>query len=420
MRTSRLLAVGLAGLLVLTFSARPTFASSVRSDVTFTPSAATAAYDIEAYNYYCTGGGSSCLNDSDGFTPAVSSCLYLGNACPGLSYGDAEAYGLPNGSSTGTPAAMYLECQQFTATGYRQAIVSVYSVSGAATYGGIESDQGVIGGKATLLDWTQQNPDFNSNLDADASTAQGSSINASSFDPYGGWNGQGTRGSVTGIQNTDNTTDTLNSGTFTITISGEIDTFDDFGEYLSSTTGTISCQAGGPHAYDLADAGPDLVTRTTDLAYNEGELAWDYAQAPDMALTISCTANGATHSADCAFAIKNVGTVTATSPFSVAGDLEISGSNPAVSANASAGPASCAATSTLTKSSSSSGVAAAFAFVGCTPPVTLAPNASTTVVNVEVSGSATSSVTFAIVGTVGRVPGEINLTNNTYYEEGAA
>jgi len=279
MRPFRIFAtVVLAGMLAFVVAARPGPASAAGLRVStvhpfITETASNAAYDIEAYDFYCTGGGVQCVAPLNG-GPAFF-CEGFGTACPGLNYGDAEAFGLPNGSPSGTPAALFLECENFNATGYQRAEVAVYSAAGESTYqykfeGG---DLGVIGGNAALLDWFQQNPNFPSD-EGEGNTAQVSSINASGYDPYGGYEGNGDRGSVTGVQNTNNADhDTYNSGSFRITITGEIDTYDTYGDFQGYHFGTLSCMAGGPHANDLLNAGQDETTF-------EGELEWDYPTAP--------------------------------------------------------------------------------------------------------------------------------------------
>jgi len=73
---------------------------------------------------------------------------------------------------------------------------------------------------------------------------------------------------VSGVQNTDNDADSLNSGGFTVTLAGTLHRVTTTGMTPTTSTyqGTISCQVGGSHALDLANAGKD----TTALA--EGEL----------------------------------------------------------------------------------------------------------------------------------------------------
>jgi len=220
----------------------------------FSLSASTQAYDIEGYNYYCTNGGTACAANANG---SVRNCLSSGISCSGLNYADAEAYGPPDGSAAGTPDAMVIECTHFTATGYEDAAVSVYSPTGQSTYQGIEKDLGTISGKGTLV----------GGGGAEDNLSQVSSINASALDPHSGVNGGGDTATVSGTQNTDNSTDSLNSGSFSITIKGEIDTYNTNGVFQSSSTGTISCTAGGTHANDLYDAG-------LDTPYFEGELEW--------------------------------------------------------------------------------------------------------------------------------------------------
>src|SRR5579884_2782959 len=241
--------VALAGTLALVVGVRTGPAAAAGLQGSFVhPSQVTAtddAYDIEGFNFYCNGGGSQCAAGNGNY---VYNCT---TACPGMNYGDAEAYGLPNGSPSGTPAALYLECDHYTSAGDQQAVVSVYSAAGQSDYQNLYSkiDLGTIAGNATLLSWFQENPNFPYD-DGEGNPAQTSSINASAIDPNGGYFGYGTHGTVTGIQNTNNTDeagDTLNSGSFRITITGEIDIFTD-SPYVPTSyyMGTISCMAGGP------------------------------------------------------------------------------------------------------------------------------------------------------------------------------
>lgn len=273
MRSCRIVVtIALAGALALVVGVRPgSVAAAGLHGTTVHPfipqTASNAAYEIQAENNYCTGGGIQCLAPLNGAPAFV--CEFGGTACPGLNYADADAYGPPNGSASATPAAIFLECENFTATGYQRAELSVYSAAYESTYQYLEDDLGVIGGTGVLLDWFQQNPDFPYDY-GEGNLAQVSSINATAFDPYSGYEGYGDRGTVTGTQNTNNTDgDTYNGGSVRITISGEIDTYDTSGDFQNYHFGTISCMAGGPHANDLANAGLDYPSF-------EGELEWDY------------------------------------------------------------------------------------------------------------------------------------------------
>lgn len=222
-----------------------------------------AAYDIEAYNDYCTGGGFSCI-------PSTSSALDCYNAavpCPGYSYADAEFYGPDTGATFGTPYEAYLECDNDLPSGQAAAILDVVSPAGYAAYGfGVygAADMGVIAGNATLLGWAQFNPTSDPAY-PEGNPAQTSSASVSVYDPV-----QGLRGTVTGVQNTDNTVDLPNSGGFRITLSGTI-TFTSYSGVRSTYQGTISCMAGGPHATDVilgtgsGSSGP----------YAEGELEYE-------------------------------------------------------------------------------------------------------------------------------------------------
>jgi len=90
-------------------------------------------------------------------------------------------------------------------------------------------------------------------------TAQVSSQNWSVYDPVRNY-----RATVTGTQNTNNSdaaNDALNSGQFSVTITGMIQNYDNYDNPTGSPyPGTLSCVAGGPHAYDLVNAGLSFTT----------------------------------------------------------------------------------------------------------------------------------------------------------------
>jgi|SRR5579884_812754 len=90
--------------------------------------ASNAAYDIEAGDYYCTG-GAQCVPGGG----QASVCDDGGYVCPGLNLGTVGALGLADGSPSGTPAALSLGCEHFVGSGFQQAFVSVYSAAGAGT-----------------------------------------------------------------------------------------------------------------------------------------------------------------------------------------------------------------------------------------------------------------------------------------------
>ena len=213
------------------------------------------AYDIESSNWSCSGGGTSCIPTGT----TTSACVAVSTTptfCPGAVYSDVEAFGPPNNSSNGVPDDLILACIQGTNTGYIYGYLDVVSSQGAIDYpGGVygRADTGAIGGKGTVIgdDGSEDNP------------SQPSSVSASAYDTS-----RGIRGSVTGIQNTDNGSDTLNSGSFRITLSGTLTRVDQstFPATMTTYSGTISCTAGGMQGEALAQAGTD-----TD-ALAEGEL----------------------------------------------------------------------------------------------------------------------------------------------------
>lgn len=222
-----------------------------------------SAYDIESSNSYCTNGGTACVPNN-----SLAGDCQIGSAiCPNLTYADVEAFGPPTGAATGTPDELILYCAVGTSSGYNYGFVDVLSSTGNADYGGTPmspfpgvygyADLGAISGKGAVLN------DPANGTGSEDNSAQASSISASVTE-----NGPAgyTIGSVTGIQNTDNSADTLNSGQFRITLRGTLYHFYSATKGSEPYQGAISCVAGGPHAYDLANAGLD----TTSLA--EGEI----------------------------------------------------------------------------------------------------------------------------------------------------
>ena len=211
------------------------------------------AYDIESSNFSCPAGGTMCV----GSNTYASQCLTTA-PCPGINYGDVEAFGPPNNSTSGIPDEMVLACVYGTNTGYQIGYLDVVSNQGNTDYqGGVygNADSGVISGKGTLIGGggAEDNP------------SQPSSVTASVYDAS-----TGIIGSVSGIQNTDNGSNTLNSGQFRVTIRGRLWTVNLMGTSpvftQSATSSTMSCTVGGSHANDLKNAGLDTVS----LA--EGEL----------------------------------------------------------------------------------------------------------------------------------------------------
>jgi len=214
-----------------------------------------SAFDIESSNFYCAGGGTTCVPS----TYTAEDCYQGTVICPNAYYADVEAIGPPTGSAAGTPDQLVLQCAQGTSFGYNFGIVNVVSKQGNVDYPpGSTSDPGVYGnsdvgtisGKGTVFN------DPTNGTGSEDNPAQTSSVNATAYDP---WAPQSyyTIGSVTGTQNTNNSSDTLNSGQFSITMRGTL-----YHVYANSGSpiyvpyqGSISCVAGGPHAGDLATAG---------------------------------------------------------------------------------------------------------------------------------------------------------------------
>lgn len=211
------------------------------------------AYDIEAYNTYCPSGGTACVANSG--ATVDSECYYNGYICPGLRYADAESYGFFNGATSGTPAAVYVECDLNTNYGWEASYA--YPTSDPTDYS--TSHSGVISGKSTLVDWY---PAANS-YGGEGNPAQVSSQNFSAYDST-----FQTRATVSGIQNTNNQDDTLNAGSMSISMYGRIYTYNGYGQTLQISgneqqdssghyyyVGAVSCTAGGSHTHDLANAG---------------------------------------------------------------------------------------------------------------------------------------------------------------------
>jgi len=230
-------------------------------------------YDIEAYDYYCTGGGTYCVQQSanaGGGTDSANDCYYYYSNqvydCAGLNWGGVEVYG-PYGATYGTPMEVYAECDKFTSTGYSyidDETTTSYTYDPGADLGGIT-------GTASLLNWFQLNPNFPGD-EGEGNPAQPSSVNVSFYDTSGveadnkAAGDKGDHATISGVQNSNNIDDTLNSGGFNITISGTIYRYANDGASLDSYQGTMSCLAGGPHAYDIYNAGYD-----NEYEYFEGE-----------------------------------------------------------------------------------------------------------------------------------------------------
>jgi len=221
----------------------------------------TPAYDIEAYDYYCDGGGSAC-------TPVNGDvCDHDNVYCPGFHYAEVFLIGPATGATSGTPIYTNLECDTATPAGLAYAFVNIASPVGYADFGSslLEPDLGVISGNAALLDWFRENPTDDPNY-PDDNPAQVSSGSVTVYDPPADL-----RATVTGIQNTDNTDDLPNAGGFKITLTGEI-SLRTYGSNPTTSTynGTISCFAGGPHAADVQNG-----TGEPGVVLAEGELETD-------------------------------------------------------------------------------------------------------------------------------------------------
>jgi len=216
-------------------------------------------YDISAMDYYCTGGGVACATNAGAPTDTHfgENCSYYGSICPGLNWAGVEIYG-PYGSTAGTPSEVYAECDKYTSSGWDSASADVTTSYEYDSSHGV--DLGVISGKGTLFNWFQSNPGFPGDA-GEGNTAQTSSGSVSVYDTTGldSYNAssgdQGNRITVTGVQNTNNSDDSLNSGSFSITVTGWIHHMTPHNVQTGTSWGTMSCTAGGPHAGDLYNAG---------------------------------------------------------------------------------------------------------------------------------------------------------------------
>jgi len=233
---------------VLALAARPLGAAAQSSSIgTDTPTPPIPAYDIEAYDYYCPGGITGC--------PGVATGQNYAN----LYFGDAEFYGPRNNSISGTPEEVYVECTQYLPgpdADYRDITLVVTTDVTYQDPAYNYADSGIITGQATLL----RSP--NGNTGSEDNPAQGSTGHVSIFDTSTANGEYGAHATISGVQNTDNADDQQNSGGFTISVTGYIDTFKLHGPQPAPYWGTMTCHAGGP----------DILTLTDWTYYFEGEM----------------------------------------------------------------------------------------------------------------------------------------------------
>lgn len=203
-------------------------------------------YDINAYDVYCPSGGTSCAT---GCPTDTSPCNF--------DYAALDVVGPTAGATFGTPGFVYMACAQgnpdgqytfgwaWTSTAaFNSLWYDYYEGSG-------ETGVGAITGKATLLTQQQVGDDAEATPPgSETLTASTSSVSVTAYDPLAELQG-GTIGTATGVQNTDNTSDTPQAGGFTITIRGWLESWStgDYHDYF----GTISCRAGGANASVLGD-----------------------------------------------------------------------------------------------------------------------------------------------------------------------
>ena len=193
-------------------------------------------YDIVSLGYYCAQGGTSCMDN----------CPNTSSPCPGLDFAGVEAVGNDPYATFGVPGELAMECGQTMGNGdVVVAWLDVYNWGPNAQYVG---SNGVISGKGTLLSTAA--------YETDNATSATSSISAT------GWASDFTsKGTVTGVQNTDNSTHTLMAGGFRITITGVLHNVTTDHYYL----GTMSCFAGGAATMALQSASPPCLSLPGDV-----------------------------------------------------------------------------------------------------------------------------------------------------------
>src|SRR5579875_241599 len=223
-------------------------------------------YDINDSDIYCTDGTANCI------TPCLD---YEG--CAGAVYAAVDAIGTKAGANSGTPGEIVMECVRGNANGsFTGGWIDVYTAAQEAEFdpsnGPPYMGNGSLTGTASLI---------TPNAGESMPNAE-SSLHVSAVEPYSTYGYE--RGTVSGIQNTDNNVDTLNSGGFNITIAGVL-----YNTYSGEFNGTISCLAGGPKAavvgvYEGVSTGPEDTLSTnyyvcpagTNIYYSaEGELEPD-------------------------------------------------------------------------------------------------------------------------------------------------
>ena len=76
-------------------------------------------FDVNAFNYYCTAGSSTC-NPANAATNDGYFCSQTTGdrrTCAGLNYGAVQASGDVAGATNGTPGLVTLACENFTGPG---------------------------------------------------------------------------------------------------------------------------------------------------------------------------------------------------------------------------------------------------------------------------------------------------------------
>jgi len=211
------------------FDARSNMLTALHSHITPQGPSSANWYDINSSDFYC----------ADGTTNCVYPCIE-NDQCAGAVFAAVDAIGTTPGANSGTPGEIVMECIKGNQDGtYTAGALDVYTAAQQAEFFPLNGPpyfgQGSLTGTASLV---------TPNAGEDTPNAV-SSLHVSAIEPYSTYGYE--RGTVTGVQNTDNNVDTLNSGGFTITISGVLDRYS-FANGSTYYNGTITCTAGGPKA----------------------------------------------------------------------------------------------------------------------------------------------------------------------------
>jgi len=223
-------------------------------------------YDINNYETYCQQGDTSCLSD----------CMtYSSYVCYNSDF--VEFVGAAPDAIQDTPGFAAMGCLRYTGGGnYIDGVAVAETAAFGAVWDGYYNDEmvpyGTISGTAELLT-PQQVGDDPSDTPPGSETlvSSTSSAHVSVVDPE-----HGTVGTAYGVQNTDNTEDTKNTGGFSVVIRGWL-----YSSALDNGNGdtfwgSISCQVGAHTAASalFAAAATQYLDVPEDTLFNsaEGEL----------------------------------------------------------------------------------------------------------------------------------------------------